>query len=153
MKPSELLRAMESATLIVDSREKPTKALKKRIDNIGLPYEQYKLNCGDYSIKCGCISLEDKVAIERKMNIDELAMCFGRDRKRFEAEFERAKELGIRIYLLCEGTNWARLYNEKAYRMYSRSKYPPKSLIASLLAWQIRYDIKIIFVKRKSHLI
>lgn len=144
MHPAEIDKALESAVLIVDSREKPTRQFKDRLKTIGLPHEQYKLCCGDYSIKCDTITLENKVVIERKMNLDELAMCFGRERKRFEAEFERAKENGIRIYLLCEGSSWSRLYNEQAYKIYCKSKYPAKALIASLLAWQVRYDMVVV---------
>lgn len=150
MNPFELKAALESITLIVDSREKPTRLLKERINTIGWPHEQYKLNCGDYSVKCDSMTLEDKVVIERKMNLDELAMCFGRERKRFEAEFERAKENNTRIYLLCEGVLWSRLYNEKAYKMYCQSKYPSKALIASLLAWQSRYDLRIVLCDREE---
>ena len=37
--------------------------------------------------------------IERKMSLEELAMCFGRGRDRFEREFQRARDAGAKIYI------------------------------------------------------
>ena len=74
------------------------------------------------------------------MNLDELCLCFGRERGRFEREFERAKAAGCRIYLLVEDGSW-----EKAYKGEYRSLYNPKALIASINAYRARYGMQLDF--------
>ena len=66
-------------------------------------------------------------------------MCT-RGRDRFEREFERAAANGCRIFLLCENGNI-----EKIMRHEYRSKFNPKAFLASIVAWNIRYDMQLIF--------
>ena len=96
MTPFELKKSLESMTLLVDSREQPTENLKRRIEQTGLPHERRKLDFGDYSCQCALpngsiLDFSNRAVIERKMNLDELCLCFGKERGRFEKEFERAK--------------------------------------------------------------
>lgn len=136
--------------LLVDTREQPTQNLQRRIATSGLPAERQKLNAGDYSCKCllpGGTELDfsNKVAIERKMSIDELCMCFGTQRKRFEKEFERAKAAGTRIYLIVEGGSWENIYNGKY-----KSKMTPQALVASIDAFRSRYGMQLDFCKAET---
>lgn len=133
-------RALSEMVVLVDSREQDTIRARKRLHDIGCPIERVALKFGDYSVKCSHLDLSDKVAIERKMSIDELAMCYGSSRKRFTAEFERAKAAGAKLYLLIENGSWERLYGG----IY-RSKMTPESLVASAQAWMARYDCQIMF--------
>lgn len=112
---------------------------------MGVPHERYKLNFGDYSVKCDRLSLADSVCIERKMSIDELCECFGRSRSRFEREFERAKAAGATMYLLVENASWEEIYGGKY-----RSKMKPQSLVASICAWEARYNCKVKFCKPET---
>lgn len=146
----EIEKCLESMTLLVDTREQPTKKLQDRLAAAGLPHERQKLDVGDYSCKCmlpggEVLDFSAKVAIERKMNLDELCQCFGRERKRFEKEFERAKEAGTKIYLLVEGDNW-----EKAYNGKYRSLLKPQALIASIDAFRARYGMQLDFCKPET---
>lgn len=109
--PFALEKALSSLTLLVDTREQDTPALRERLRSCGLPHRREKLDFGDYS--CAYVdqdgeeqSLAGVVAIERKMSLDELCLCFGKDRPRFEREFQRAKEAGARLYLLVEDASW-----------------------------------------------
>ena len=150
MHPVEVDECLEQMQLIVDTREQPTQQFKRRIEAAALPYKRQKLNAGDYSCICPLpdgseMNLSDKVVIERKMNIDELAMCFGTERKRFEAEFDRAAEIGMKIYLLVEAATW-----EKIFRHQYRSKLHENALIGSILAFQARYDAPVIFCQQES---
>lgn len=150
MTPFDLERCLESMVLLVDTREQPTDRLKRRIQMTGLPYERRKLDQGDYSCKCtlpsgGELDLSGRVAIERKMDLDELCQCFGKERKRFEREFERAKEAGCRIYLLVEGGSW-----EKAYNGKYKSRYNEKALVASIDAFRARYGMQLDFCKEET---
>ena len=141
----EIQAALESMVLLVDTREQPTPCFERRMKEAGLPYVRQKLDFGDYSARC---TLEDgaeldfsgSVAIERKMNFDELCQCYTRGRKRFENEFLRAKNRGAKIYLLVENGSW-----EKAIEGKYRSRMQPKAFVASLLAWLARYDCQLIF--------
>lgn len=150
MTPFELKSSLESITLIVDSREQPTENLKKRMEQAGLPYERRKLEFGDYSCQCilpdrNILDFSQRVVIERKMNLDELCLCFGKERRRFEQEFERAKAAKCRIYLLVENGTWEHAYNGKF-----RSRYNPKALIASIDAYRARYGMQLDFCKAET---
>ena len=147
MHPSEIETALESLVVLVDTREQDTPALRARLKRFG-KYERAKLDAGDYSAK---VPLPDgawyqlPVAIERKMDFGELAQCYCQQRKRFTAEFERAKEAQIKMYLLIEGASW-----EDAYAGAYPSKMKPQSLVASILAWLARYDCQILFCARRT---
>ena len=142
-------------TVLVDTREQPSKRADKRYEDFGSPYERAKLDCGDYTYNAilpDGSTIHDPtknviplVAVERKMSLDELAQCFTHDRQRFKREFERAQAHGCRIYLLCENSTWENLINGKY-----RSKFNPKAFIASIIAWQIRYDMQLLFCKEET---
>ena len=148
--PQETKRALKRLTLIVDTREQDTKAFRKRLDLIELPYQRQKLDFGDYSATTALdggeeISLADKVAIERKMSLDELCGCYCQQRGRFTREFERAKQAHAKLYLLIEGANWENVITGKY-----RSKMSSQALRASMIAWLARYDCQLIFCKAES---
>lgn len=137
-------------TLLVDTREQPTQNLKRRIATSGLPAERKKLNAGDYSCKCilpdgAELDFSNKVAIERKMSIEELCMCLGAQRKRFANEFERALEAGTKIYLIVEGGSWEKIYAGKY-----KSKMTPQALVASIDAFRSRYGMQLDFCKAET---
>lgn len=145
MGPFEVKAALERMTVLVDTREQSTPRFHKRMDAIGVPYIRRKLDFGDYSAACTLedgteLDLSGSVAIERKMDLDELCGCFCRSRDRFEREFIRAKNADAKLYLLIENGTW-----EKAYAGKYRSRMQPKAFVASLTAWLARYNCQIIF--------
>ena len=147
MHPVDLEQTLDAMTMLVDTRERPTKISDRRYAQFGKPYRREKLNVGDYSAEFllpsgEMVSLKDKVVVERKNSIDELCMCFTSERGRFEREFQRAAENGIKIYLLVENATFEAMYNGKY-----RSRFNPKSLVASVLAWLSRYNCVLIFCK------
>lgn len=79
------------------------------------------------------------------MNLDELAQCFTRSRKRFEREFERASENKAKSFLLVENASMENLYNGKY-----KSKFHPNAYAASLWAFCARYGVVPIFCKAES---
>lgn len=150
MTPFEIKNSLESMVLLVDTREQPTEKLKQRIDATGLVHERGKLDFGDYSCKCMMpdgneLNFSSKVAIERKMSLDELCSCFGKERGRFEREFNRAKESGCRMYLLVENATWEKVYSGKY-----RSLFTPQALIASIDAFRARYGMQLDFCKAET---
>lgn len=135
---------------MVDTREQNTPALHKRLAALGFPWERRKLDFGDYSAKItrpdgAEADLSARISIERKMNLDELCSCFTAGRKRFEREFERAKESGAKLYLLVERADW-----EKVFSGAYRSRMNPDALSASLLAWSARYNLIPLFCKPET---
>lgn len=146
----DIKKSLKSITVLYDTREQQTQKLKNRLSQMEVDTERVKLDYGDYSIKCllpdgSELDFSDRCVVERKMNIDELAMCFGTERKRFEREFERSRKDGCKVYLLVEDATWEKIFNHKY-----RSKMSPLSIIASLFAWIPRYNMIPIFCKSET---
>lgn len=133
-------KALSTMTVLCDTREQDTPRARRRFEQIGVPIESVALSFGDYSARCDALDLRDNVAIERKMDLSELAHCYCQDRKRFVREFERAKEAGAKLYLLIENGSL-----DEAYNGHYRARVHPKSLTASMLAWLARYNCQILF--------
>lgn len=137
-------------TVLVDTREQDTPALRARLEGFGCPSRRYKLDYGDYSCEVTKpdgtpVSAAKKVCVERKMNLDELCGCFTSGRERFEREFLRAREDGAKVYLLVENASW-----EKVLSGAYRSRMKPEALTASLLAWCARYNLTPVFCAGRS---
>jgi ERCC4-type nuclease len=150
MNPVEIEQALSTLTVLVDTREQPTEALRERLKATGFPCERKKLDFGDYSCKVILPGGEEcdlswSFSIERKMSIDELAICFTTQRDRFAREFERSKENNARVYLLVENGSYERILAGRY-----RSKVSPSSLMASIFAFMARYDCKVIFCKPET---
>lgn len=146
---------LESFTILRDSREQDTERARRRYAAMGVPCERATLSYGDYTYNAilpdgkplhdltGTIN--PLCAVERKMNLDELAQCFTRGRDRFQREFERAAEHGCRVYLIVENGSWEHLLNGKY-----RSKLNPDAFKGSLDAWMVRYNTNVIFCKEET---
>ena len=141
--------ALRNMQIVADTREQDTPAFRNRFAGSGLPIVRNKLDFGDYTavttIGDKVYSLENVAVVERKMSLDELALCFGKERARFQREFERSSAAGARVYLLVENATWENLLNGKY-----RSKLNPDSYFASLLAWSVRYNLVPIFCKAET---
>lgn len=141
----EVEAALQTFTILVDTREQQTLQSEQRYKQFACPYERKKLNFGDYSARCILLdgtefSIEDSVAVERKMSIDELCGCFTSSRERFTREFERARDADGTIYLLIENADYAKIYLH-----YYRSRMTTKALNGSILAFMKRFDCQVLF--------
>lgn len=150
MHPVDVEQALKTMVIWTDTREQPTERAKKRYETLGVPHERHKLDFGDYTaaftLPDGTLfTLESIAVIERKLGYSELCTCYTHDRERFTREFERAKKVGAKTYLLLENSSW-----EMAYAGKYRSKMKPQSLIGSMLAWLARYDCQIIMCKEET---
>ena len=150
----EQKEVLKSFEILVDTREQDTDRSEKRYQSFGVPYKKATLDYGDYAYnaelpggKLYDISktISPVCVVERKMNLDELAGCFTHGRQRFQREFERASSNKSRIFLLCENANWENLLNGKY-----RSKFNPKAFMASVIAWEIRYNLCLLFCKEET---
>lgn len=136
----ELKKELSKLTIIVDSREKVNQHILDYFDKNKIIYKVRTLETGDYSATINGMTLEYDFLIERKASLTELCGNFTASRERFEREFLRAKALGTKVFLIVENANWADVYLGNY-----RSKLSAKSLVASLMAWQVRFNITIIF--------
>lgn len=151
----EQKEVLKSFEILIDSREQDTKRARRRYEAFGVPYRRGTLSYGDYTYNAILPSgktildaektAEPLCAVERKMNLDELAQCFTRSRKRFQKEFERAQEHGCRITLLVENASWENLYNGKY-----RTKFNAAAFVGSVHAWANRYGMNLIFCKEET---
>lgn len=146
--------ALKSLSILIDRREQDTEKARKRYETFSVPYNRGTLDYGDYTYNAeidgkplfdGNERIYPYCAVERKMNLDELAGCFTRDRKRFQAEMERAKAHNARIILLVENSTWENLINGRY-----RSRLNSVAFLASITAWMIRYDLQILFCKAET---
>lgn len=151
----EIEDALKSFRVIVDTREQNTARASERYKAFGVPAERATLNYGDY---CANIILPSArplhdiertvsapCVVERKMSLDELAMCFTRGRDRFRREFERASANSAKVYLLVENASWEALMNHRY-----RSRYNERAFLASITAWCVRYGAVPIFCKHTT---
>lgn len=136
----EIKEKFKNMVCIIDSREQVNEHIVGYLDSKGISHISRKLDSGDYSFQLDDMTFEDEIVIEKKNSIDEIAGNMTADRQRFENEFLRCKSNGTKIFLLVENCSWQQI---KAHDY--RSKMEPKALIASLLCWQVRYNITIIF--------
>lgn len=146
----EVEKILDTITILYDTREQPTERLRRRLEDMSCISERIKLDFGDYSCKCtlpdgNCLDFSHRAVIERKMDIDELCTCFGKERKRFENEFDKAGRKGCKVYLIVEDATWEKILNGKY-----RSMMNPLSLTASIAAWMPRYNMVPIFCKPET---
>ena len=151
----EVQDALAGFRIIVDTREQMTQRAQERIASLSVPVTRVTMSYGDY---CADIPVNGKnslyecgkavcapCVIERKMSLDELAMCFTRGRDRFRREFERASANNAKVYLLIENGSW-----EGILRHRYKSRYNPEAFKASLTAWMIRYNFTPLFCKAET---
>lgn len=88
------------------------------------------------------MTFEKDIVVERKRNLDEICGNFTGERERFEREFLRARAYGTKVILVIENATWTDIFLGNY-----RSKTNPKSLLASLLSWMVRFNITVTFCK------
>ena len=136
--------------ILVDSREKNL-LIPQILNRNGIATERKKLDTGDYAIEYkGYIP---PVIVERKATLDELASNLLDRRKdeegnnRFIRELNRAKEQGIKVYLLIQDKD----YYIKLITGEYRSKVNPKAISGMVISLLAKYDnLHIIAVDRKE---
>ena len=132
---------------------------------IGDPVEYYiqekGLKVGDYTIAVQLpnkeiINFKDKVVIERKADLNELC-CNLFDKKdeegktRLERELERAKEQGIKVYLVIETADMhSKILSSKHFRYDKASKVSPASFNALLMTLCSRYNISVWYTDKHN---
>lgn len=130
--------------IIIDTREKEIRHILKYMPYLSINCIYKKIDAGDYSFTHKDIDYSNEFVIERKANLDELALNFTKHRKRFKEEFERAKENNCTIILLIEDD-----FNKIKKHEY-RSKFHPNAFLASLQSWRKKELIAEIYFGKKE---
>jgi DNA excision repair protein ERCC-4 len=120
-------------TIIVDTREVQPLVFSRLESRAGT------LQTGDYSIA----GLEHLFSVERKSVSDLVGCCVGANRERFERELHRLRGFRFRRLLVIgqEDTIHLGRYH---------SSINPKAVFATLNAFEVRYDLPIVFASTAS---
>lgn len=139
-------------TIQIDSREK-AKAIRKILDTFeknGVVHFVSKLPVGDY------MSLDNaRLCIDRKQNLGELCRNVCQEHKRFRAELERAKQLGVKLFILCEHGGKIKSLSDVMNWKNPRLKQSPMAMSGERLykilsAMSAKYDVEFRFCSKIS---
>jgi ERCC4-type nuclease len=115
-------------TIVIDSREQTPLTFSRFKATAGT------LVTGDYSIS----GLENLFSVERKSISDLVGCCMGDSRERFERELHRLRGFTFkRLLIVGERAD----IEERRYH----SNVEPKSVLGSVAAWEIRYDVPVVW--------
>jgi hypothetical protein len=140
----EIIEILDSIVIICDTREQENTHITKVFEKCNIKNIRSGLKFGDYSFFCGSTGerFDQQIVIERKNSIDELSQNFTKGRKQFENEMQKAKQENCRFILLVENSSYIDILNHNY-----RSELTSKSFVSSLLTYQTRYNISIIFME------
>ena len=126
--------------IIFDTREQDI-FIPSVLAGKGIQVKREKIDTGDYRIRCISNGYIPPVTVERKACIDELIGNMLDSRKdenghnRFAREILRAKEQGLKFYILIQDSN----YYEKLIRGQYLSKAKPNSVAGMIMSLTAKY--------------
>lgn len=139
----QMQEVLDDIVVLVDTREQKNQHILDYFDKNSIKYQVEKLDTADYTIilpHYPQLAVDKMFLVEKKNSLDEISGNFTRDRERFTREFERIED--EHIHLVIEQATWKKLL-KGSYR----SQLPPKSFMASLLTWNIRYHCPVWFAQ------
>lgn len=149
----EIKNLSKDMVILTDSREKNNLHITEYFKSQGIPYQDTKLDYGDYSFmlpkESGHFS-EDlyfhrDIVIERKNSLEELSTNLAQGRERFERELMRASNDKCKIFLMVEESAG---YGGILQQSYD-TQLKPVSYMASLKSFENRYDLHIEFINKQ----
>lgn len=148
---AEIKAILQTATILIDTREKSNNHITGYLDNKQIPYKPMKLDTGDYSImlpqreEMGIQrDLYLPVTIERKNSIDELIGNFKADKRTaFQNELIRSQETDF-ILMIEQKSGYEDILAHKY-----RSMMKPTAVIGTLKTFESRYKFNTIFVAKE----
>lgn len=132
--------------ILCDTREKRNQHILDYFQRRGIPFEERKLETGDYMD-----SDRMDLTIDRKRNLSELLhnMC-SPDKSRFWREVRRSKQEGIRFIILCEqGGKYKSIRDVAEYRD-KYSLVSGRELMERMYAAHIAYGVEFLFCDKRS---
>ena len=131
--------------ILVDTREKANSHILEQFSKQGIEYKLKKLDYGDYSFELDGESYQEKIVIERKGSLTEIAGNFTKGRDRFKREFERAMQVKCKVFLMIENGSI-----EQIEKGDYRSRFSPSAFKGSLSTWCYKYQIKLEFIEKRN---
>lgn len=147
---NEIKAILHSAVVLCDTREQQNNHILKAFDAMNILHKPYKLDAGDYSVllpanpEAGIYRdtyFDNDILIERKANLDELSGNFTANRERFKNEMIRAGSAQKHL-VIEQGGDYAAILNHEY-----QSKLSERSFFASLLSFQSRYTLNVVFTE------
>lgn len=143
---------MANITLIMDTRERKeaTELILKEFERQNVTVIRSKLWVGDYQL------LENPMlTIDRKKSMQEVCQNVVQDHKRFCAELQRAKDVGIHVVVLIEHSKNIRTLEDVRHWVNPRLKVSPLAvsgdrLYKILFAISQHYDTEFLFCEKKD---
>lgn len=133
--------------IIVDSREKKWDHIRKYFEANGIEFEIKKLDAGDYFS-----TDQGDVVVDRKQNLQELCGNLSKGNGniiRFTNECRRAKEQGIRLVVLIEGTNCQTVKDVSSWKS-KYTKHSGKWLTDKMFNLTVSYNVEWQFCKKNE---
>lgn len=133
--------------IVVDSREKKWDHIRKYFEANGIEFEIKKLDAGDYFS-----TDQGDVVVDRKQNLQELCGNLSKGNGniiRFINECRRAKEQGIRLVVLIEGTNCQTVKDVSGWKS-KYTKHSGKWLTDKMFNLTVSYNVEWQFCKKNE---
>lgn len=133
--------------LIVDTREKRWEHIRSYLDKNGIEYTVKKLDVGDYQIEG-----KPQVSIDRKATLSELShnLLNPKDHSRFWKEIRRAREQGIKLFILCEHGGKIKSIKDVALWNDKYTGVSGRTLMNEIYRVSISYGVEFIFCKKSE---
>lgn len=147
----EIEQIVKSITILVDTREKENSHITEWLTKKKIPFKTKALSNGDYSFFIPAneslnierdLYFDHEIMIERKASLDELSGNFTQNRTRFEEEMAT---FSGKKYLMIENANYEDVINGNY-----KTKFSNKAFLASLHAFNHRYDLQITFMPNRD---
>lgn len=133
--------------IIVDSREKKWENIRSYFDEHSVNYTVHKLDVGDY-----LNTDNSRIVVDRKRDLQELCSNLSKGDSnimRFTREAARAKESGVRLIVLIEGTNCKSVKDVCGWKS-KYSKHSGKWLNDKMFTLTLTYGVEWQFCKRNE---
>lgn len=133
--------------IIVDSREKKWEHIRSYFDKNGIEYSVKKLDVGDYQL-----NNNPRIIVDRKQNLAEIShnLFNAKDRARFMREVRKAKENGMRLFIVCEHGGKIRCIKDIAKWHDKYTGVPGKALMGAIYRVSVSYGVEFIFCSKRS---
>ena len=131
---------------VFDTREQKNLHVKAYFDRHNIHYIEKKLDCGDYMVEGGNIS------VDRKRTLEELScnLLNPQDKKRFMREVRRAREAGIQLVVLCEHGGKIKTLTDVAQWESSYSPVKGRALVDAMHRLTVSYGVRFEFCQKRS---
>lgn len=156
MSSDEKREFLKKITVLVDTREQKNEHIISVLKQLGIMFENRKLDYGDYSFIVEGKDFSHSCVVERKAKIDELYGNVTTDRERIEKELDTISRNAVQCTLMLEGCKgWEHL---KAFEISSagaekqgrKVRNIGETVYSTLQAWRCgnRYSFDVEFVER-----